>query len=696
MKRIIYALTIMLVCLSTVFVSCNSNSPTPTQEDNRTELDKVDDAISAASDAFNGIKAETDESGKIVYKITTPVTSGGITVNSGTKTVSENGLNRSTVLNLSYEENGQNISVETKESTDITKPEDINDSVATSLLEEAKSIPVSEFMRIEDYKYEYTKPVETPEFKIKAVESISIDKVEITFKHENNKSSYTYEITSEGNVITEKASKSVTMTKNGNEVALSEELKSEFSLSSIQGSGDIYYSVSFKIENEIVANKMVKSGNSVQEPVIENNDPSTPYLKGWYTDEELTNSYNFTSPVTEDITLYAKRISKDDLELTFWTMWNEQEPEGAIFKEAAKAFEEETGVKINIKFIGRDIGTKILPALQSGENIDIFDTNAYNIANDYAAYCQDLTPYIDDDVYYKNHSYQVFRNMNEIWAEGKQVSLAELPNIGGVFYDKDKFEKAGITVDGTPSWGEFLAMCEKLKEADYEPLALDATYADFNFGYHLERYIGEERIIELSINGGWSETDEVIKAAEDIINYVNKGYLADGAPDDYPTSQNKIGFGDVAMVVCADYVTSEINKNTGKNINWGYFNYPIITSDESGTGKQNIYGGANGFAVTSKCIAPDIAFEFIETIITGTTDLNRANEKKSIPADPINSCYLDGAVEALKEADEIVTWTMGLNANTVLKNDIKNIVIELYSGKFKTGKEFTAALDELY
>ena len=621
MKRIIYALTIMLVCLSTVFVSCNSNSPTPPQEDNKTELDKVDDAISAASDAFNGIKAETDESGNIVYKITTPVTSGGITVNSGTKTVSKNGLNRSTVLNLSYEENGQNISVETEESTNITKSEDINDSEATSLLEEAKSIPVSEFMRIEDYKYEYTNPVETPEVKIKAVESSSIDKVVITFRHENNKSSYTYEITSRENVITETASKSVTMTKDGNGVDLSEELKSEFSLFSIQSGGDDYI-------------------------------------------------------------------------LSFWTMWNEQEPEGMIFKEAAKAFEKETGVKINIKFIGRDIGTKILPALQNGENIDIFDTNAYNIANDYAAYCQDLTPYIDED--YKSHSYQVFRNMNEIWAEGKQVSLAELPNIGGVFYDKDKFENARITVNGTPTWDEFLTMCEQLEKAGYEPLALDATYADFYFGYHLERYIGEDDIINLSLNGGWSDNEAVINAAEDIIEFVNKGYLADGAPDEYPTSQNKIGFGDVAMVVCADYVASEVNINTNREINWGYFNYPIITSDEGGTGKQNIYGGANGFAVTSKCIAPDIAFEFIETIITGTTDQNRAKEKKSIPADPNNSCYLDGAVEALKEADEIVTWTMGLNANTVLKNDIKNIVIELYSGKFKTGKEFTAALDDLY
>ena len=190
--------------------------------------------------------------------------------------------------------------------------------------------------------------------------------------------------------------------------------------------------------------------------------------------------------------------------------------------------------------------------------------------------------------------------------------------------------------------------------------------------------------------------EAVINAPEDIINFGNKGYLADDAPDDYPTSQNKIGLEDVAMVVCADYITSEVNKNTNREINWGYFNYPIIDKDKGGTGKQNIYGGANGFAVTSKCIAPDIAYDFIKTVITGKTDQERVNKKHSIPADPTNSCSLDGAVEALKESEEIVTWTMGLNANTVLKNDIKNIVIELYSGKFKTGEEFTAALDKLY
>ncbi len=40
-------------------------------------------------------------------------------------------------------------------------------------------------------------------------------------------------------------------------------------------------------------------------------------------------------------------------------------------------------------------------------------------------------------------------------------------------------------------------------------------------------------------------------AAQEIIDFVNAGYLAEGAPDAYPASQTKVGLGTAAMVVCA-------------------------------------------------------------------------------------------------------------------------------------------------
>ena len=339
----------------------------------------------------------------------------------------------------------------------------------------------------------------------------------------------------------------------------------------------------------------------------------------------------------------------DGVEITMWSMWNAAEIQGQIIQEAAAAFEEETGCHVNIEFRGRD-----------------------------------------------DNSYALFNNMTKEWSGGKLVSIPEQPNMGGIFYDKAKFEAAGITETPT-TWDEFLAVCQQLVDAGFQPLALDATYSDFNFGYHLDRYIGEARTRELSLNGGWSQEPGVIAAANDIIEFVKLGYLADGAPDEFPASENKIGFENVAMVVCADYVTSEVNNNTGANIEWGVFPYPTIPVEDGGNGSTAAYAGTNSLAIASYSENPQAAFDFIMYLTTGEFDQKRADQVPQIPADPRNNCTsLDGAVESLMSADSSLSWTMGINANGDLRTMLKDVIIQLFEGRYATGENFAAAMDALY
>ena len=95
---------------------------------------------------------------------------------------------------------------------------------------------------------------------------------------------------------------------------------------------------------------------------------------------------------------------------------------------------------------------------------------------------------------------------------------------------------------------------------------------------------------------------------------VNAGYFVDGAPDGHPSSQNKIGFGQAAMVICADYVTAEVNGNTGTQVNWGLFNYPAV---DGGADNGAAYMGANSLAITSYSKNPQAAFDFILFLTTG-------------------------------------------------------------------------------
>lgn len=378
--------------------------------------------------------------------------------------------------------------------------------------------------------------------------------------------------------------------------------------------------------------------------------------------------------------------------LNFWSMWNSAEPQGKVIQAAADAFHEQTGATVNIEWKGRDINTLIATALEQGEDIDIFEDDYSRISKIYKDYCYDLT----DMAAAANYSAQSFSCFNDVatnWA-GFLCCITEQPQVGGIFYNQDIFTACNLEIPTT--WDEFLAACQVMVDNGYQPLALDSAYADFTFGYHLDRRIGQEATSQLAVNGGWSQNQGVISAAQDIIDFVNAGYLADGAPDEYPSSQNKIGLtGKVAMVVCANYVCAEVNNNSGTEVNWGMFNYPVIAD---GSGSSNAYAGANSLAISSYSKNPQAAFDFLMLLTSGEFDQQMANNASQIPADPTNVAppIMAGTIEALNATSNPLSWNMGLNDNSDLRANFKNLIIQLYEGKFAAGEEFAAAMDALH
>ncbi len=384
----------------------------------------------------------------------------------------------------------------------------------------------------------------------------------------------------------------------------------------------------------------------------------------------------------------------DGVELTYWSMWNNNEPQGKVLQEAADAFEEQTGAVVNIEFRGRDISTVISASLEAEEQIDLFEEDYNRIALNYADYVADLTD-MAEAAGYADNSYQIFNDKATEWA-GFLCCITEQPQVGGIFYNQDLFDDAGIT-EAPATWDDFLAACQKLVDAGYQPMALDSAYAMFFFGYHLDRWIGEEAVAELTTNGGWSDNEGAVSAAQDMVDFVNAGYLADGAPDEYPASQNSMGIdGDVAMVVCANYVTSEVNANSGTELNWNMFNYPAVDGGADPTGA---YAGSNSIAITSYSENQQAAFDFAMFLVTGEYDQKMADTANQIPADPNNTApeSQNGTIEVLQSLDSSpLTWNMGLNSNADLQSSIQDVVIKMYEGQYSSGEEVTAALDALY
>lgn len=250
---------------------------------------------------------------------------------------------------------------------------------------------------------------------------------------------------------------------------------------------------------------------------------------------EATSTAPAESTAAESTATDGKKY--EGVELTMWSMWSAGEVQANAIQAAADAFEAETGAHVNIEWKGRDVNTLISAALESGEKLDIFEDDYNRIGHAYAPYTYDLTE-MADAVGYDDFSYACFNDQSKEWA-GYLNSIVEQPQIGGIFYNKDVFDACGIT-DAPKTWDEFLTVCQTLKDNGYEPLALDGAYANFNFYNHLVRHLGEDTIAELGKNGGWADNEAAVTAAQEIIDFVNAGYLAEGAPDAYPASQTKV------------------------------------------------------------------------------------------------------------------------------------------------------------
>lgn len=383
-------------------------------------------------------------------------------------------------------------------------------------------------------------------------------------------------------------------------------------------------------------------------------------------------------------------VSADAGELTYWSMWNNTEPQAKVIKEAIDAYTAETGIKVNVEWKGRDLGTVLQSALEAGEKIDFFDWDYQKIALEYADKVLNLED-MAKAVNYDDFAIKALPASVRRWA-GSLVTIPYQPYTSGIFYNKAMFEEADIEKE-PQTWAEFLEVCQKLKDLGVAPLAQDDAYVDYAFGYHLARYAGQAEVENIAINGDWAENENVLKAAQDIVDLIEKGYFSEYAPGAYPEGENEVGYEEAAMLVNASWVPAEITNNTGCDLEWGMFNYPSVDGGKDPNTIANV--GAQGFAINKNSENAQAAFDLIMKITTGEYDQKMALECGGIPADSRNEEWpedLVGVRESFLALTETYDWNAGLNANPDVKETIKTNCLQLFEGKL-TAQEFVDAME---
>ncbi|MGW4244675.1 ABC transporter substrate-binding protein [Nocardia sp. NPDC004722] len=335
--------------------------------------------------------------------------------------------------------------------------------------------------------------------------------------------------------------------------------------------------------------------------------------------------------------------SDDPNALTYWSMWRPEEPQAQVIKDAAEKFTAATGIKVKLEFSGREIRTKIGPAIAAGQPPDLWDQGADIL---YAVGA--LTGQSAD----LSNVYSA-----EIPGEGKKVSdvipakyLKALPAdpdggtkwtvpyelIGvNLFYDASD---PGLAAPPA-TWADLLTYCESLKVAGKACATTegdDGWASSLWLDYLVTRDNGAGTMGQLwtdKSGQGWKAPNVVasISKLEQLAKsgYFLKGYDATKAP----TQQNNWAQGQASVFLNGSWVHSETASVRSASFKPTAFNFPTTVAGKTDTDLMLI-----GWSVPKKSRHQDAAAKFMafflqKSVLSGiSTTADNITPRDDIPA----------------------------------------------------------------
>lgn len=427
---------------------------------------------------------------------------------------------------------------------------------------------------------------------------------------------------------------------------------------------------------------------------------------GKSTDSTITDDTN-KSTATSDTTVTTE--VKDDTatseqltgELVYDSMWNPTEPQALVLQDAINDFmSQNPGVKVEVQWVGREIRKTLQPALDNGQKIDIWDEDIERVVKNWGAYALDLEEYVSktypttDGKAYQDAVMGNLLDLARNFAPDKKLyAIPYQPFVFAIMYNKDHFDKAGIT-SVPKTWDEFLVACEKLKASGFVPLTTDDAYVDTLIGYQLARYKGTEWVQKLvtdKTNAMWDDP-AVLQAAKDFQELHDKGYFSDtvGA-NKWPAGQQDVASGTVSMYLNGTWLVNEIMGSTGPDFKWGTFSYPAVTNGVDGVSAANY--GAQAFQINKNCESKDAAFALIAFLTTGKWDSELAQKSFGVPVSGAAQwpAQLAEAKEVFNSLDTVYPWAAGIQSDTDKLPIIAESFTKLISGSI-SAEEFVEAM----
>ncbi|MFB9276453.1 ABC transporter substrate-binding protein [Cohnella cellulosilytica] len=384
--------------------------------------------------------------------------------------------------------------------------------------------------------------------------------------------------------------------------------------------------------------------------------------------------------------------------VVFWSMWSNTEPQAKVIEETVAQFKaDHPAVEVELKFNGRDINKLIKPALESGQQIDIFEQDpGAALANlkDHVLKLDELLqqPAVGGDGKSVKDSLipslieWVKTLSTEAGLEEGYYAIPQQPYAVLFFYNKALFEKAGITAVPT-SWEEFLAACEALKQAGIEPITFDDAYRDLFIGGYFGSAMGSDwtdSLVKDKTGEMWK--DPIVKQfASDMQLLLEKGYFSKKiAGNKYPAGQQDLALGKAGMYLNGTWLPNEVAATAGPDFRWGSFQFPTVPGGNGQGGLEGLSFGAQGLLMNKNGSNIPAAFELVKYLVGKKAQQAMSDQALAIPAtlDTGWPAPLAEAATAFGNAKTNMPWGNGIdNGGDFSTGTVLPVFMELATGK---------------
>lgn len=262
-------------------------------------------------------------------------------------------------------------------------------------------------------------------------------------------------------------------------------------------------------------------------------------LSGCGASKEPAVSSSNTPAAQENASDTTVKKNSEEVTLTLLS-WNNEQLMGAIIKDFEAA---NSGIKIDLQFVPpvQQYVDKFMVLAASNQMTDMFYTCAENKD-------EIISKGLAEDL----SSMEIFKripaNTSATYGnEGKIYAFSPDAWVGGIFYNKELFEKAGIT-EAPKTWADFIKALEKTKALGIEPLVSGSEQVhEIAQDLYCSEVIAKDPQTDLKINKGETTfskeyTDSFARWYNDIyktglFSQVSLGLNADQAVDMFVTGQ---------------------------------------------------------------------------------------------------------------------------------------------------------------